>query len=123
MSVLEFFQFPVFFWSCYYYLGGVLYPDSVRNIYNENLSVINYPDSVGTGCNFQPFSFYLGGKRTYIGLPNNPNYDLAKDSGSICDTLTVGMQEIAIQNSTLIVFYHSAWQKAFINAQKLKGKN
>ena len=114
------------YWSCWYsppFTFYYPYPDSVRNIYNENLSVINYPDSVGTVCNFQHFSFYLGGKRTYIGLPNNPNYELPKDSGSICDTLTVGMQEIEIQNSALLVFYYPQWQKAFINAQKLKGKN
>jgi hypothetical protein len=36
----------------------------------------------------QPFSFYLGGKRTYHGLPNNPNYELGPLAGSICDTLT-----------------------------------
>ncbi|MEP7265207.1 MAG: hypothetical protein ABI772_11950, partial [Bacteroidota bacterium] len=43
------------------YAIGYPYPDSVHNIYNENLSVINNPDSIGLACNFQPFSFYLGG--------------------------------------------------------------
>ncbi len=63
------------------------YPDSVRNMYNENLSVINYPDSIGAACNFTPFSFHLGGKRVYAGLPNNPNYSLGRLVGSPCDTL------------------------------------
>jgi hypothetical protein len=30
------------------------YPDSVRNMYNENLGIINFPDSLGNSCNFQP---------------------------------------------------------------------
>jgi hypothetical protein len=63
------------------------YPDSLHNIYIENLGVINYPDSLGSACNFVPFSFHLGGKRVYIGLPNNPNYSLGRLYGSPCDTL------------------------------------
>ncbi len=70
------------------------YPDSVRNYVNENLSVINSPDSLGSACNYQPFSFYLGGKRTYAGLPNNPNYDLGAVVGSVCDSLTVSVGEV-----------------------------
>ena len=63
------------------------YPDSIYNQYNMNLSVINSPDSLGSACNFQPYSFYLGGKRTYLGLPNNPDYELGPLTGSLCDTL------------------------------------
>ena len=66
---------------------GFPYPDSVRNIYNENLSVVNSPNNLGASCNFQPFSFNLGGKRVYAGLPNNPNYSLGRLVGSPCDTL------------------------------------
>lgn len=64
------------------------YQDTVYNMYNMNLSVINQPDSLGAACDFQPYSFYLGGKRTYLGLPNNPDYELGALTGSICDTLT-----------------------------------
>ena len=64
------------------------YPDSVYNNYNMNLSVINSPDSLGGSCDFQPYSFYLGGKRTYYGLPNNPDYFLGPKIGSPCDTIT-----------------------------------
>lgn len=64
------------------------YPDTVYNNYNMNLSVINAPDSLGSACNFQPYSFYLGGKRTYYGLPNNPDYFLGPKIGSPCDTIT-----------------------------------
>jgi len=83
------------------YYNGVQFPypyqDTVYNMYNMNLSVINQPDSLGTVCNFQPYSFYLGGKRTYVGLPNNPDYELGALTGSICDTLT-SVKEITEQN-------------------------
>ncbi len=69
------------------YEEGFPYSDTTHNIYTDNLSVINHPDSLGLACDFQPFSFYLGGNRSYWGLPNNPNYDLGRDSGSVCDTL------------------------------------
>ena len=70
------------------------YPDSVHNYVNENLSVINSPDVVGNGCDYQPFSFYLGGKRTYYGLPNNPNYELGPVIGSACDSLFLNSPEL-----------------------------
>jgi hypothetical protein len=69
------------------------YADSMRNTINENLGVIHNPDITGPGCDFRPFSFYLGGKRTYYGLPNNPQYNLGPLSGSVCDSLTVGIHE------------------------------
>ncbi len=98
------------------------YADSVYNMYNMNLSVINQPDSLGSLCDFQPYSFYLGGKRTYLGLPNNPDYDLPALAGSPCDTL-VGIGDAPqIQQAALNVFYHTAWEKAFVNASNLKGK-
>jgi hypothetical protein len=73
--------------SCLYEVGWP-YPDSSRNIYNENLSVINIPDSMGLACDFVPFSFYLGSKRTYWSLPNNANFQLGALVGSACDSLT-----------------------------------
>ncbi|HQV98723.1 MAG TPA: T9SS type A sorting domain-containing protein [Bacteroidia bacterium] len=70
------------------------YADSMYNYINQNLGVVNFPDSLGLACDFQPFSFYLGGKRTYWGLPNNPEYDLGPVVGSACDTLTNKVNEI-----------------------------
>jgi Secretion system C-terminal sorting domain len=99
------------------------YADSVYNMYNMNLTVINQPDSLGSLCNFQPYSFNLGGKRTYLGLPNNPDYDLPAVTGSPCDTL-VSQNELAgtAAVGSLHVYYHGVWEKAFINASNLKGK-
>ena len=114
------------YYSCFYDWGfpGYPYPDSVHNMYNENLGVINYPDSLGAKCDYQPFSFYLGGKRTYYGLPNNPNYELGPDTGSVCDSLGLLTPETPKPplwglNTT----YISAWEKLFVNAQNLKGKH
>ncbi|HMT29760.1 MAG TPA: T9SS type A sorting domain-containing protein [Bacteroidia bacterium] len=100
------------------------YPDSVYNQYNMNLSVINSPDSLGLACNYTPYSFYLGGKRTYYGLPNNPDYDMPALVGSPCDTLVSINEPASINtNANIHVYYAPDWEKAFINADKLKGKN
>ncbi|MBK7966947.1 MAG: T9SS type A sorting domain-containing protein [Bacteroidetes bacterium] len=72
---------------------GYPYPDSSYNAYNTHLSVINSPDSAGLACDYQPFSVYLPNCRTYLGLPNNPDYTLGPIIGSPCDTLTVGIDE------------------------------
>jgi hypothetical protein len=101
------------------------YPDSMYNMYNMYLGVINFPDSLGAACNFQPYSFYLGGKRTYWGLPNNPDYDMPAWSGSLCDTL-LNLTPFLSEGEgapTLMLTYVSEWQKLFVNAQHLKGKN
>jgi hypothetical protein len=68
------------------------YPDTITayTTTNNNLSVINSPDSLGAACDFQPFSFNLGTGRSYYGLPNNPDYELGAWVGSPCDTLSVG---------------------------------
>ncbi|MBK9423808.1 MAG: T9SS type A sorting domain-containing protein [Bacteroidetes bacterium] len=103
---------------------GQVYPytDSMYNPINMNLSVINSPDNLGLACGLQPFSFNLGGKRCYSGLPNNPDYDMLALAGSPCDTL-VGISEpqLTIINPQLHVYYHPQWQTAFINANQLKG--
>ncbi|MBK9046250.1 MAG: T9SS type A sorting domain-containing protein [Bacteroidetes bacterium] len=104
--------------------GGYQYPYDSTMYYaeNMNLSVINSPDSPGVACDFQPWSFYLGGKRTYWGLPNNPDYDLPALAGSPCDTL-VGIGDVPVQEQqpNLYVYYSPQWQTAFINANQLKG--
>ncbi len=99
-----------------------LYCYGTVNTTNSNISVINFPDSSGSACGFQAFSFYLGGHKAYTGLPNNPNYELAKDSGSVCDTLTVGINELIGNYSNLFVYYDPQWKVAFINADKLTGR-
>ncbi len=103
------------------YPHGFPYQDTMRNYVNENLGVINNPDVVGPGCNFAPFSFYLGGKRTYYGLPNNPNYSLGPLIGSPCDTLTVDIVEKQ-KNAGVFISPNPATSTIYFNAQNLKGK-
>ena len=104
---------------------GYPYKDSIRNYVNENLSVINYPDSVDSACGYAPFSFYLGGKRTYYGLPNNPDYILGPLVGSICDTLNLGIEINEEQNHKkgITIYFDFDWQKAHIDAKGLQGEN
>jgi hypothetical protein len=112
------------YFSCAYDNGvqfNFPYADSMYNNVNMYLSVINNPNNLGTACNYAPFSFYLGGKRTYYGLPNNPDYDLGPLTGSPCDTLTGISPTPALpeEEGALYVYYHPVWQKAFINAKGL----
>ena len=72
------------------------YPDTAWNMYNTHLSVINFPDSGGLACDYQPFSVYLPGCRTYLGLPNNPDYTLGRLTGSPCDTLSTSVNELVL---------------------------
>ena len=102
------------------------YKDTSYNVYNTNLSVINQPDSLGLACDFQPFSFYLGGARTYYGLPNNPDYELGAWVGSPCDTLTVGLSpgpSPEERGAWMQAWYNGEWNMIHVNASKLKGKS
>ncbi len=99
-----------------------LYCYETVNTTNSNISVINSPDRSGTACDFQPFSFYLGGHKAYVGLPNNPNYELGAWVGSPCDTLTVGIGEVLVNKNNLSIFYDPRIKTAFVNAKGLRGK-
>ncbi len=104
--------------------SGFPYPFTCWNYINENLSVINQPDSLGLACDFQPFSFSLGGARTYYGLPNNPDYELGAWVGSPCDTLTVGLTPNPTpEASWLQSWYNHEWNMIHVNAAQLKGRN
>jgi hypothetical protein len=79
------------YWSCEWDTAQHTFPypysNDMYSQYNMNLSVINNPDILGSGCNLNLFSVYLGGKRTYWGLPNNPDYELGSLTGCPCDTI------------------------------------
>jgi hypothetical protein len=98
------------------------YPDSIYNSVNNNLSVINYPDSGGNSCDFVPFGFNLGIGRCYWGLPKNADYEMVAKAGSTCDSLSVGLFNSQLSSPELNVFYQRNWKIAFINAKDLKGK-
>ncbi|CAN5379499.1 hypothetical protein BH11BAC2_BH11BAC2_18500 [soil metagenome] len=101
---------------------NIKYPDSLYNIYNNNLSVINQPDSLGAACDFQPFSFNLGVGRTYYGLPNNADFELGPLVGSPCDTITA-IKEIANEPVFFQAWFKNDWSTLFVNAKQIKGNN
>jgi hypothetical protein len=105
-------------------INSFIYADTFYTQVNTHLSVINQPDSLGLACDFQPFSFYLGGARTYYGLPNNPDYELGAWVGSPCDTLTVGQAENDGKEDVFFqAWYNPEWNMIHVNASKLKGKS
>jgi hypothetical protein len=112
--------------SCVYdSIGSAFpYPPNLFNAYNSNLSVINQPDSLGLACDFQPFSFNLGTGRSYLGLPNNPDYELGSWVGSPCDTLTVGLTENGEKEDVFFqAWYNHEWNMIHVNASRLNGKS
>ncbi len=114
------------YWSIGYYDGMYFnypYDDSIRNVYNENLSIINQPDLLASACDFQLYSFYLGGKRTYLGLPNNPDYDLPALGGSVCDTLGLpnGVVDVSGGNE-ITIFPNPASDKLTVFFNKNDGR-
>ncbi|MBI4645640.1 MAG: T9SS type A sorting domain-containing protein [Bacteroidia bacterium] len=68
--------------------SGLGLPNNIFDSINMNLSVINEPEEIGADCGFASYNLNLGGRRSYIGLPNIPNYNLGALEGSECDTLT-----------------------------------
>lgn len=49
--------------------------------------VINYPDSLGISCDIQQHSFRLPTKNAFT-MPNYPNFFLAAEGGTLCDSLS-----------------------------------
>ena len=102
----------------YLYCDTSYYPE------NMNIGVIDDPNVLGSACNFQPFSFYLGGHRSYYGLPNNPNFELGADSTSLCDTIQTAIS-VFMENKhhpKLSVYYAPNWSTAFINSSGIQAK-
>jgi hypothetical protein len=110
------------------------YPDSLYDVINMNLSVINNPDSAFPACNYTDYSFSLGGARTYYGLPNNPNFALGAKEGSECDTLITSVAEVVRYNyhqlnifpnpcyNSCQIQYKPALQKGSITITTANGK-
>ncbi len=62
--------------------------------YTHHMDVITSPDSVGLSCNYQPAYLDLGAGKTVQGLPTMVNYNLGPVTGSICDSLSIGIKAI-----------------------------
>ncbi len=81
----------------------------------QYLSVINSPDDSSIACDFNLFSYYLGGNYGIYGLPNMPNYNLGKLVGSPCDTLTSIQNENLKTKSLIRIFPNPATEQLTID--------
>ncbi|HYV90147.1 MAG TPA: T9SS type A sorting domain-containing protein [Chitinophagales bacterium] len=66
--------------------------DTLTDIYNLNLSVINDPDQLGIDCNFDTATISLGGNYSIVGLPNSPYYNMPPVAGECNDTIATFLQ-------------------------------
>jgi hypothetical protein len=77
-----------------------------------DIHVINYPDSLGLACDVCQHCIPLPAYNAFT-IPNYPNYFLGVDSGSVCDTLNIGVPIISsIQN--LNIFPNPVREKLYI---------
>ncbi|MCX6292244.1 MAG: T9SS type A sorting domain-containing protein [Bacteroidetes bacterium] len=72
--------------------------------FTHHLDVIEYPDSVGLGCNYIQNGFDLGSHFVAGYLPNMAYFGLGAETGSICDSLRIGINELNAEKNGLQVF-------------------
>jgi hypothetical protein len=76
------------------------FPSIYDTVFNKTLSIINFPDSPGVSCDVQMFSVSLGSGKTYLGLPNNPNYYLGTLN---CDSVST-ISDLYASNVRLVIY-------------------
>ena len=75
-----------------------------NSYYTHHLDVILSPDSFGTACNYDSCHLDLGTGYTWVSLPNMPNYNLGPVTGSVCDSLSTGIDD-RIDKQGKLFFY------------------
>ena len=98
-----------------------------------DMHVINFPDSIGLGCDVCQHCVHLPAYNHFT-VPNHPNYFLGAESGSICDSLT-STNSLSVQRSILNLFpnpvsggdeitftYPSTGEHSFIILNSIEGK-
>ncbi len=80
------------FMNMYLAANGKIYITSGSSV--QHLHEMNFPDSAGIVCDVQQHTIALGNYFHLRAVPNHPNYYLGALTGSMCDTLGVGMNEI-----------------------------
>ena len=78
------------FWNMYLAPNGKIYITSGSSV--QHLHEMNFPDSAGLACDVQQHAINLGYAQLRA-VPNHPNYNLGPVVGSVCDTLSVGIEE------------------------------
>ncbi|MBK7965011.1 MAG: T9SS type A sorting domain-containing protein [Bacteroidetes bacterium] len=79
------------FWNMYLAANGKIYITSGSSV--QHLHEMNFPDSAGLACDVQQHATDLGSYLHNRAVPNHPNYNLGPVVGSVCDTLSVGIEE------------------------------
>ncbi|MBK9477841.1 MAG: T9SS type A sorting domain-containing protein [Bacteroidia bacterium] len=79
---------------------GKIYINSANTV--VDLHVINQPDSLGLACDLVQHSFHLPALNAFT-IPNHPNYFLRADSGSVCDTLMLGLPNFFLNKEKLSI--------------------
>jgi hypothetical protein len=97
VAVYDGFSFPIppaatTFFSQYLASNGKIYLTSGNGV--QHLHEINYPDSAGLACDVQQHNVSLGVWH-FRSVPNHPNYNLGPVVGSVCDSLSVGVEELS----------------------------
>jgi hypothetical protein len=77
------------------------------------LHVINNPDSLGTACDLCQHCIQLPALNAFT-MPNFPNYYLGAEPGSVCDSLGVGVTELAAGKNNITIFPNPAADNATI---------
>jgi len=95
VAVYDGFSFPIpsaatTFSNQYLAANGKIYLTSGNGV--QHLHEMNYPDSAGLSCDVQQHVVSLGVWH-FRAVPNHPNYNLGPVAGSICDSLSVGIEE------------------------------
>ncbi len=104
------------YWACAWTNGinyNYPYQDTMYHFENMNISVIENPNVLGSGCNLSLYGYNLGGKRVYWGLPNNPNYSLGRIQGSNCDSLFNSTSALNEEENHSVV-YPNPFSKSFL---------
>jgi hypothetical protein len=112
VAIWDGFYSPQFPFAASFYLmqlapDGRIYVNAPNGV--KVLHRIDYPDSAGNACSVCQHCVALATYNAFT-IPNHPNYFLGADSGSVCDTLQLGIQnsEFRIQNETLSIFPNPA---------------
>ena len=77
------------------------------------LHVINNPDSLGIACDLCQHCIQLPALNAFT-MPNFPNYALGAEAGSVCDSLGVGVTELADGKNAITIFPNPASNNATI---------
>lgn len=81
----------------------------------NSFSTIEVPEQKGLACNFKYHGDTISGSLAVAGVPNMPNYHLGVLTGSECDTIVSGEQNVKPDELVLKLFPNPTSEVLFIN--------